>query len=44
MTLKSDAKFKGKLTYAFKNDKEFGKFAQAEIMNSTFNKIVVLKV
>ena len=44
MTLKSDAKFKGKLTYAFKNDKEFGKFVQAEIMNSTFNKIVVLKV
>ena len=31
MTLKIDAKFQGKLVCAFKNDKEFVKFASAEI-------------
>ena len=30
MTLKINAKFEGKLTCAFKNDEEFGKFLQAE--------------
>ena len=31
MALKIDAKFKGKVTSAFKNDEEFGKYIWAEI-------------
>ena len=31
MALKIDAKFEGKVACAFKNDDEFGKYAQAEI-------------
>ena len=31
MALEIDAKCKGKVTCAFKNDEEFGKYAQAEI-------------
>ena len=31
MALNIDATFKGKVTCAFKNDKGFGKYAQAEI-------------
>ena len=52
MALKIDAKFEGELTYAFKNDmRNLANFAQAKIMNSTFdktfytfNRMIILKV
>ena len=36
MTLKSDAKFKGKLTCSLKNDKEFGKFSCEQLKVGKF--------
>ena len=36
MALNIDAKFEGKLTFAFKNDKEFGKFSPEHLEVSKF--------
>ena len=46
MTLKSDAKFKGKLACSFKHDKEFGEFSpnQSKVWKFHFDRLFLSKV